>query len=125
MMNTNKLHFRRMGALLAALALLLIAPAQADDKQAAAAYNAAAGLFNTELWDNAAKGYEEYLKNHPRHELVGHGHYGLGLCYFTLKRYDEAATEYNAYTVSIPGSLAKKLFGHPDHMPLSHEVPSW
>ena len=56
MMNTNKLHFRRMGALLAALALLLIAPAQADDKQAAAAYNAAAGLFNTELWDNAAKG---------------------------------------------------------------------
>ena len=64
-MNTNKLHFRRMGALLAAMALLLIAPAQADDKQAAAAYNAAAGLFNTGLWDNAAKGYEEYLKNHP------------------------------------------------------------
>ncbi|MBI97227.1 MAG: hypothetical protein CMO78_01580 [Verrucomicrobiales bacterium] len=93
MMNTNKLHFRRMGALLAALALLLIAPAQADDKQAAAAYNAAAGLFNTGLWDNAAKGYEEYLKNHPRHELVGHGHYGLGLCYFNLKRYDEAAAQ--------------------------------
>jgi TolA-binding protein len=82
-----------MGALLAALALLLIAPAQADDKQAAAAYNAAAGLFNTQLWGNAAKGYEEYLKNHPRHELVGHGHYGLGLCYFNLKRYDEAAAQ--------------------------------
>jgi len=82
-----------MGALLAALALLLITPAKADDKQAAAAYNAAAGLFNTGLWDNAAKGYEEYLKNHPRHELAGHGHYGLGLCYFNLKRYDDAAVQ--------------------------------
>ena len=93
MMNTNKLDFRWMVGLLAALALLLNTPAQADDKQAAAAYNAAAGLFNARLWDNAAKGYEEYLKNHPRHELVGHGHYGLGLCYFNLKRYDDAAVQ--------------------------------
>jgi TolA-binding protein len=85
---------RSLGGLVLALALLArpgLLPAQ--DKEAEAAYEAAAGLFNLGLWAEAAAGYREYFKKHPKHPLAGHAHYGLGLCHFNLKDYASAARE--------------------------------
>lgn len=85
---------RALGGLILALALLArpgLLPAQ--NKEAEAAYGAAAGLFNAGLWEEAAAGYREYFKKHPKHTLAGHAHYGLGLCYFNLKDYATAARE--------------------------------
>jgi len=67
--------------------------ATAQDSKAEAAYEAAAGLFNVGLWEQAAAAYKEYFKKHPRHTLAGHAHYGLGLCHFNMKDYASAAKE--------------------------------
>ncbi len=81
------------------LLLVLLASPQsirADDKAGDAAYEAAAGLFNLGLWKQAAAAYQEYFSKHPRHSLVGHAHYGLGLSYFNLKDYAAATRELKA-----------------------------
>jgi hypothetical protein len=41
------------------------------------------------------------------------------------RRYDEAATRYNAAAISFPGSLSAKLFALPIRVPLSRESSSW
>ncbi len=70
------------------------APAlNAADKAGDAAYEAAAGLFNLGLWKQASESYKEYFAKHPRHPLAAHGHFGLGLCYFNMKDYADAAKE--------------------------------
>jgi len=71
-------------------------PAWADDQQGDAAYEAAAGLFNLGLWEQAAAAYQEYFDKHPRHSLAGHAHFGLGLAHFNLKDYAAATTELKA-----------------------------
>ena len=71
----------------------LVNPVSAQDSKAEAAYEAAAGLFNLGLWEQAATAYKEYFKMHPGHTLAGHAHYGLGLCYFNMKQYAPAARE--------------------------------
>ena len=83
------------GILAGFLIALLLGPVRvcAADKDAEAAYEAAAGLFNLGLWKEAADGYKEYFQKHPRHSLAGHAHYGLGLCYFNMKNYAGAAAE--------------------------------
>ena len=65
----------------------------AKDTEAEAAYEAAAGLFNLGLWEQAAAAYKEYFKKHPQHTLAGHAHFGLGLCHFNMKDYASAAKE--------------------------------
>ena len=65
----------------------------AQDTKAEAAYEAAAGLVNLGVWEQAAIAYKEYFKKHPKHTLAGHAHYGLGLCYFNMKNYASAAKE--------------------------------
>jgi len=67
--------------------------AWAKDRKAEAAYEAAAGLCHLGFWKLAAAEYKEYFKNHPKHTLAGHAHYGLGLCHFNLKEYAKAAKE--------------------------------
>jgi len=71
----------------------LVNSASAQDSKAEDAYEAAAGLFNLGLWEQAATAYKEYFKKHPGHTLAGHAHYGLGLCYFNMKQYAPAARE--------------------------------
>ncbi len=71
----------------------LVYPASAQDSKAEDAYEAAAGLFNLGLWEQAATAYKEYFKKHPGHTLAGHAHYGLGLCYFNMKQFAPAAKE--------------------------------
>tara|TARA_Y100000588_G_scaffold160117_1_gene174117 strand:- start:17615 stop:20353 length:2739 start_codon:yes stop_codon:yes gene_type:complete len=73
---------------------------RAQDSEAEAAYEAAAGLFNLGLWEQAAAAYKEYFKKHPRHTLAGHAHFGLGLCHFNMKDYASAAAELKAATGS-------------------------
>ncbi len=70
---------------------VIASPAQ--DTKATAAYEAAAGLFNLGLWEQATVAYKEYFKKHPKHTLAGHAHYGLGLCYFNMKDYASAVKE--------------------------------
>ena len=85
---------RTAGAALVMTLLLCAAPSlNAADKAGDAAYEAAAGLFNLGLWRQASESYKEYFAKHPRHPLVAHGHFGLGLCYFNLKEYASAAKE--------------------------------
>ena len=85
---------RTAGAALVMTLLLCAAPSlTAADKAGDAAYEAAAGLFNLGLWKQASESYKEYFAKHPRHPLVAHGHFGLGLCYFNLKEYASAAKE--------------------------------
>ena len=66
---------------MALMLLLNPLPLAAQDKEAEAAYEAAAALFKLDLWEQAAAGYREYFKNHPKHALAGHAHHGLGLCH--------------------------------------------
>ena len=85
---------RTAGAALVMTLLRCAAPSlNAADKAGDAAYEAAAGLFNLGLWKQASESYKEYFAKHPRHPLVAHGHFGLGLCYFNLKEYAIAAEE--------------------------------
>ena len=63
----------------------IVFPASAQDSKAEDAYEAAAGLFNLGLWEQAAVAYEKYFENYPNDTLAGHAHYGLGLCYFNRK----------------------------------------
>lgn len=41
------------------------------------------------------------------------------------RRYDQAATEYNNYTRSLPGRVGAKVTDLPDKMPLSTEIQTW
>ena len=41
------------------------------------------------------------------------------------RRYDEAATEYNARARSFPSSIWVRLFGFPDELPMSDEIDEW
>ncbi|SVE45869.1 uncharacterized protein METZ01_LOCUS498723, partial [marine metagenome] len=83
--------FNRIVAVVIFVTGVIASPAQ--DTKAAAAYEAAAGLFNLGLWEQATVAYKEYFKKHPKHTLAGHAHYGLGLCYFNMKDYDSAVKE--------------------------------
>ncbi len=90
-----------LGWLALALAMLLNpSPLAGQDKEAEAAYEGAAGLFQLELWDQAAAGYREFFKKHPKHALAGHAHHGLGLCHFNMKDYASAARELKAAAAS-------------------------
>ena len=81
------------GVVAAVILVIGAIPSPAQDTKAEAAYEAAAGLVNLGLWEQAAVAYKEYFKNHPKHALAGHAHYGLGLCYFNMKDYGSAAKE--------------------------------
>ena len=86
--------FSCFGWLGLALALLLIpSPLAAQNKEAEAAYETAVGLLKLGLWKQAAEGYREYFKNHPKHAFVGQAHHGLALCHFNLLDYAAAARE--------------------------------
>ena len=104
----------RWGAVLAAVVLLSgvgRATAWAKDSEAEAAYEAAAGLFNLGLWEQAAKAYKEYFKKYPRHSLAGHAHFGLGLCHFNMKEYAGAATQLKAAAaVKGPDKVEANLY---------------
>ena len=64
-----------------------------DDKRADDAYNAAANLFNIGLYQQAIPAYQEYLKEHAQHEKAIDARYGLGISYYNLKQFDNAAKE--------------------------------
>jgi TolA-binding protein len=86
-----------LGWLGLALTLLLNpSPLAAQNKEAEAAYEAAVGLLKLDLWEQAAEGYREYFKNHPKHAFAGQAHLGLGLCHFNLLDYAAAARELKA-----------------------------
>lgn len=84
------------GVLLTLMVLLPSSTIAAQNKAAEAAYEGAAGLVGLGLWEPAAKGYLEYFKKFPKHEMAGHAHHGLGLCYFNMKDYAAAARELEA-----------------------------
>ncbi len=71
-------------------------PLAAQNREAEAAYEGAAQLVKLQLWEQAAKGYREYFKKFPKHEMASHAHHGLGLCHFNLKDYASAARELKA-----------------------------
>ncbi len=89
----------------------VVFPSSAQDSKAEDAYEAAAGLFNLGLWEQAAAAYKEYFKKHPKHTLAGHAHYGLGLCYFNLRDYASAAKELESATASKgPDAVETNLY---------------
>ena len=71
-------------------------PLAAQNKEAEAAYEGAAGLVQLQLWEQAVKAYHEYFQKFPKHEMAGHAHHGLGLCHFNMKDYASAARELKA-----------------------------
>ena len=99
-MRTSFLH-----SLIFLLTGLLMAPegvAQNAKKEAEAEtqYLSANELFNRGDYARAIAAYEGFLKQFPEHPKTANVRYGLGLCYYQTRKYQEAAT--------LLGELAKQ-----------------
>lgn len=89
------------GALLTLMAFTAAETAAAADSPASAAapdaelrdYLSANGLLNRGLYELAAAEYGKFLSAHSEHEKAPVARYGLAVCYFRLKRHDEALRE--------------------------------
>lgn len=57
-------------------------------------FDVAIGLLQRELWDEAAKKFARFLRDHPRHELVPEARYRLGTCEEKLSNKERAIEAY-------------------------------
>ena len=97
------MNLRTQPTLLAAirssvLAILLLAPgASAQDAQVAdpalRSYISANGLLSRGMYELAEKDYREFLAANPDHAKAMTARYGLGVCLFREKQFDQAAKE--------------------------------
>jgi len=80
-----------MPALVRSVVLVLLPAAlTAQSERAPEAFQLAVGLQQRGLHDEAARHYETFLANEPKHRLAAEAHYRLGLCQVELQRRDQA-----------------------------------
>ena len=91
MMRTTFIHF--LFLLFAGLWMVPEGMAQDAKKEAEAEaqYLGANALFNRGDYARAIAEYEGFLKQFPDHPKAVNVRYGLGLCYFQTRKYQEAA----------------------------------
>ncbi|MEO1693850.1 MAG: tol-pal system protein YbgF [Pseudomonadota bacterium] len=76
-------------------------------------YEAAYGALLQQNYSVAATGFQQFLKDHPRHQLAGNAQYWLGEVYYVRRNYNAAAKAflkgYRTYAQSpkAPDSLLK------------------
>ena len=90
-----------------------VAPVDRDDLAAEnRAFEAAYGLFKGGSHENAAKAFQEFLKNYPESVHVPNAHYWLGNAQFALKDYKSALGTYQGLLKAFPGTpkAAEVLF---------------
>lgn len=88
-------------------------PVDHDDPAAEnRAFEVAYGLFKGGSHENAAKAFQEFLKNYPESVHVPNANYWLGNAQFTLKDYKNALGTYQRLLKSFPGmpKAAEVLF---------------
>ena len=96
--------FARMGSMLLALGLLAVSiQARAQDTEAAAKqYRKAVNLHNTEAYDLAAGQWLKFIAEWPNDSRVGRAHHYLGVCYFKLKKFDDARKTFEMVIKTYP-----------------------
>lgn len=90
-----------------------VAPVDRDDPAAEnRAFEVAYGLFKGGSHENAAKAFQEFLKNYPESVHVPNANYWLGNAQFTLKDYKNALGTYQGLLKAFPGmpKAAEVLF---------------
>ena len=66
---------------------------QGAEDPALRSFHAANGMLQRGMHDLAAAEYRRFLEGNPDHAKAPVAHYGLGVCLFRLKQYDEAANQ--------------------------------
>ena len=89
---TRRSRLRVLAALFMAAGYVLTATAStAADEQGSELYFSANALYNRKLYDLAIKEYTRFLADHPNHSKKAQAGLGLGLSYYALEKYKEAA----------------------------------
>ena len=95
-------------SLLVTVAMLLVgsavtAAAQDQEKQAAArAFNAAAELQNSGLYDRAIEKWQTFIAKYAKDERIDRGHFYLGICQLQTTKYDDAAKTFQTVVSKWP-----------------------
>jgi len=77
-------------------------------------YAGALALYSHRDYQQATAKFQEFVSVHPDHKLAGNAQYWIGECYYSQKRFAEAAEEFarveKAYPTSykVPAALLKK-----------------
>jgi tol-pal system protein YbgF len=77
-------------------------------------YTGALSLFSNRDYQQATTKFQEFVATYPEHKLAGNAQYWIGECYYSQKRFAEAAEEFakveKLYPTSpkIPAALLKK-----------------
>ena len=77
-------------------------------------YASALALFSNRDYQEATAKFQEFVTQHPEHKLAGNAQYWIGECYYSQKRFAEAAEEFakveRVYPASakVPAALLKK-----------------
>jgi tol-pal system protein YbgF len=77
-------------------------------------YAGALALYSSRDYQQATAKFEEFVAGYPDHKLAGNAQYWIGECYYSQKRFAEAAEEFSkvekVYPAShkVPAALLKK-----------------
>jgi tol-pal system protein YbgF len=77
-------------------------------------YASALSLYSNRDYQQATAKFQEFVASYPDHKLAGNAQYWIGECYYSQKRFAEAAEEFakveKAYPTSpkVPAALLKK-----------------
>jgi tol-pal system protein YbgF len=77
-------------------------------------YAGALALYSSRDYQQATARFTEFVADYPDHKLAGNAQYWIGECYYSQKRFAEAADEFSkvekAYPAShkVPAALLKK-----------------
>ena len=67
-------------------------------------YANALALYSSRDYQQATARFEEFVAVYPDHKLAGNAQYWIGECYYSQKRFAEAAEEFSKVEKSYPGS---------------------
>ncbi len=67
-------------------------------------YAGALALFSNRDYAQATGSFEEFVATYPDHKLAGNAQYWIGECYYSQKRFSEAAEEFAKVEKSFPAS---------------------
>ena len=67
-------------------------------------YTAALALFSNRDYQQAAVKFQEFVSLYPDHKLAGNAQYWIGECYYSQKRFADAAEEFSRVETSYPAS---------------------
>ncbi len=74
-------------------------------------FESAENVFDTDNWASAADNYTKYLQRFPKGNNSMSAHHNRGICYYNLKKYDEAFNDFetvsDAKNPTAPAALAE------------------